>query len=204
MSKQLLFAFTTIFSATLVVLPVTATPAVLTAPQQTALKALGIKIAVPSAVPAGYTISKVEVKPCPAQTPRSATGTCRFGPNYGIVYRHAKQDRCFAIEATGGGIGGVPAGYGVSVNTALLGQVTLLFGAPNAALKQPSTPQLAAPQPNLLSDWGGTGPFYRIAGADLVRPTYYGEREGKSVAQCRNTITPNEAMTIMQSLSWLK
>ena len=205
MFKQFSLTCTIALSTVLVTISVGAAPtANLTASQTTALKSLGIAIVIPSSVPPGYTISKVATKPCPANRPRSEKGTCRFGPEYGIVYRDAKADRCFAIEATGGGIGGVPADYEVRVDTPLFGKVALLFGAANGAFKQPSAQQLAIAQPGLLSDWGGTGPFYRIMGADLVRSAYYGEREGKSVAQCRNPITPNEAIAIMKSLSWLK
>lgn len=168
----------------------------LTPQQQASLKSLKIAIAVPSSVPAGYTVSKVDVKPC--------EGRCRFGPDYGIVYRHAQQDKCFAIEATGGGVGGVPGGYEFPVETKLFGRVSLLFGEQTGDFKTPSAQQLSTPQPNLLNDWatapGSTSPFYRILGADFVRRTYYGGKTN----QCRNTITPNEAAGILRSLSWLK
>jgi hypothetical protein len=205
MSKQFSLAFTTLLSTVLASLHATATPtANLTVQQQKTLTSLGIAIAIPSFVPTGYTISKIETKPCLANAPRHAKGTCRFGPSYGIVYRHAQQNRCFAIEATGGGIGGVPAEYEMPIDTPLLGKVSLLFGASNGAFKKPSPQQLATAQPRLLTDWGGTGPFYRIVGADFVRQSYYGERKGKSVAPCRQTITPNEATQIIKSLSWLR
>ncbi|MBW4444470.1 MAG: hypothetical protein KME10_25270 [Plectolyngbya sp. WJT66-NPBG17] len=168
--------------------------------QQASLKSLGIAIAVPTSIPAGYTVSKVDVKPCPANTPRSDRGVCRFGPQYGIVYRNAQQDRCFAIEATGGGVGGVPAEYEVQVKTELLGETALLFGQQNGEFKTPSAQQLNSPQPNLLTDWAGVGPFYRISGADFVRQSY---DKGAS-SQCRNTITPNQALQIVRSLTWLK
>lgn len=205
MSKSIFGLMTAVLGVfSVAVYPTAAQTGNLSTQQQASLKALGIAIAVPSSAPAGYTVSKVDVKPCPSKAPREGKGVCRFGPNYGIIYRNAKQDRCFAIEATGGGIGGVPAEYEVPVATSLWGQVSLLFGQSNGALKTPSRQQLASPQPNLLSDWAGTGPFYRIAGADIVRRSYYGERNGKSVAQCRNTITPNDATKILRSLTWLK
>lgn len=172
----------------------------MSASQQASLKSLGISIAVPSSVPAGYTVSKVDVKPCPANAPRSERGVCRFGPQYGIVYRNAQQDRCFAIEATGGGIGGVPSEYEVKVKTELFGETSLLFGQQNGEFKTPSTQQLDSPQPNLLTDWAGVGPFYRISGADVVRQSYYRGVSG----QCRNTITPNQAIQIVRSLTRLK
>jgi hypothetical protein len=177
-------------------IPLTAQTETLTPQQQASLKSLRIAIAVPSSVPADYTVSKVDVKPC--------EGKCRFGPDYGIVYRNAKQDKCFAIEATGGGVGGVPGGYEFPVETPLFGRVSLLFGEQTGDFKTPSAQQLSTPQPNLLNDWafapGSTSPFYRIVGADIVRQTYYGGKTN----QCRNTITPNEAAGILRSLSWLK
>lgn len=172
----------------------------LSAEQQAKLKALGIAIAVPSVVPADYTVHKVETEPCAANEPRSDKGVCRFGPQYAIVYRNAKTDRCFAIEATGGGVGGVPAEYEVKINTELLGETSLLFGQQNGAFKTPSAQQLNSDQPNLLTDWAGEGPFYRIAGADTVRQLY---DKGAST-QCRNTIAPAQAIQFVQSLTWLK
>ncbi|MBD1845948.1 hypothetical protein H6F89_21550 [Cyanobacteria bacterium FACHB-63] len=172
----------------------------LSSSQQARLKALGIAIAIPASVPAGYTVSKVDVKPCPANAPRSDKGVCRFGPQYGIVYRNAQQDRCFAIEATGGGVGGVPSEYEVKVKTELLGETSLLFGQQNGEFKTPSAQQLDSPQPNLLTDWAGISPFYRISGADIVRQSYY----NKTSTQCRNTITPNQALQIVRSFTWLR
>ncbi|WP_206756096.1 hypothetical protein [Phormidium sp. FACHB-592] len=167
--------------------------------QQATLKSLGIAIAVPT-VPVGYTVSKVEVKPCPANAPRSEKGVCRFGPQYGIVYRDVKQDRCFAIEATGGGVGGVPAEYESKINIPLLGETSMLFGSQNGEFKTPSAQQLNSPQRNLISDWAGASPFYHIVGADFVRQTYYKGNPN----YCLNTITPNQAIQIVQSLSWLQ
>jgi hypothetical protein len=202
MSKHISLSILTIVSAIAVLMqpPTTAAPT-LTPQDQASLKGLGIAIAVPTDVPSGYSVSKVAVKPCPAGSPRSDKGVCRFGPEYGIIYRNAKLDRCFAIEATGGGVGGVPAEYEVKVKTRLLGDVSLLFGQQNGKFKTPTRQQLATPQPNLLLDWGGTGPFYRIAGADFVRRAYY---QGKPASECRNTISPNEATKIVRSLTWLK
>lgn len=176
----------------------------LTNQQKATLKALGIKIALPAYVPAGFRVDKVQVEACPSGVPRSATGTCRFGPAYGIVYRSA-NNTCFAIEATGGGIGGPAYDYAFPVDTQLFGQVSLQFGQNTDKQPQPATEQqLASPQKNLFMDWGGDGPFYRLIGADFIRNTYYGERPGKSVTHCRNTLTPQEAAKIVRSLEWLK
>lgn len=180
-------------------------PSLLTVQQQARLKALGIKIAVPGYVPSGFKVVKVETQPCPVNIPRSKTGTCRFGPGYGIVYRHQQQNACFAIEETGGGIGGPAYNYGFPVATKLFGQTSIQFGQhSNKAPRRPTQQQLALPQQNLFMDWGGAGPFYRLIGADFVRSTYYGERWNRPVTQCRKDITPKEAEKIVRSLTWLK
>ncbi len=180
----------------------------ITTEDQTALKALGIAIAVPANVPAGYTVSQVELEPCAEGSPLSPKGTCRMGPKYAIVYRNAEKDSCFAIESVGGGLGGPAWEYSLPVSTSLFKEVAVVFGeVPSTASKAPSADQLDVPQPNLRTDWvstDDTGPFYSVAGADSVRAAYLNERPNKPASQCRNTITPNEATEIVQSLTWLK
>lgn len=168
---------------------------------RTTLKALGIKIAVPTYVPTGYTVRKVEVEPCPEGSPLSPKGTCRFGPTYSIAYRNAvAKDSCFfAVRATGGGIGGPSGEYRTPpVSTRLLGDVAALFGKSDNSAKVPSAAQLNSPQPGLMTDWGSedggkSGPFYRVIGHPV-----------EPAPECQNTITPNEVIKIMQSLTWLK
>lgn len=168
---------------------------------QTALKALGIAIAVPTYVPTGYAVRKVEVEPCPTGSSRSPKGTCRMGPGYSIAYRNAvaKNSCFFAIEATGGGLGGPEWEYRTSpVPTRLFGDVAVSFGNPNKSAQVPSATQLNLPQPDLHSEWGSedggnSGPFYRVIGSHW-----------KPAPECENTITPNEVIKIMQSLTWLK
>jgi hypothetical protein len=188
----------------------------LTIEDQTALKALGIAIVVPTDVPPGYTVSQVKLEPCPADSPRSAEGVCRFGPGYGIVYRNATTDSCFAIEATGGGVGGGYGEYRLPFSTSLFGDGAVEFSErrasgerPDSLGKTPSAEQIDSPQAAISTDWqskdGGTsGPFYRLAGADGIRTAYLGERDGQPATQCQNTITPNAAIKITQSLNWLE
>jgi hypothetical protein len=188
----------------------------LTIEDQTALKSLGIAIVVPTDVPPGYTVSQVKLDPCPADSLRSAEGICRFGPGYGIVYRNATTDSCFAIEATGGGVGGGYGEYRLPFSTALFGDGAVEFSErrasgerPDSLGKTPSAEQLDSPQAAISTDWqskdGGTsGPFYRLAGADGLRTAYLGERDGQPATQCQNTITPNAAIKITQSLNWLE
>jgi hypothetical protein len=177
----------------------------LTAKDQTTLKGLGIAIAVPTAVPTGYTVSKVETEPCPAESPRSAEGTCRFGPQYNIVYRNAEKDSCFTIRETGGGVGGPSGEYRQPFDTPLFGESALQFGETGSnTSKTPSAEQLDSPQPNMYTDWStkskdpsGPPPFYSLAGGDA-------SEDNKSETQCLNTITPNEAIKIVQSMTWLE
>ncbi|NJR40188.1 MAG: hypothetical protein HC781_16885 [Leptolyngbyaceae cyanobacterium CSU_1_4] len=86
--------------------------------------------------------------------------------------------------------------------------VAVTFGeARGITSKTPSADQFDVPQPNLLTEWASTddkGSFYRLAGADAVRSQYLNERPDQPASECRNTITPNEAITIVQSLTWLK
>lgn len=177
-------------------------PSLLTFQQQAKLRSLGIKIAVPGDVPAGFSVAKVQVEPCPVNFPRSKTRTCGFGPAYGIIYRD-NQNTCFAIEATGGGIGGPAYDYSFPVMTRLFGEAFMQFGQNSDKPKLPSQQQLVVPQQNLFMDWGGAGPFYRFIGADFVRTTYYGERVNQPVSQCRHDITPETAAKIVRSLTWL-
>ncbi|MBW4528731.1 MAG: hypothetical protein KME18_26800 [Phormidium tanganyikae FI6-MK23] len=190
-----------VLSAIVFIPPATAAEALtLSTKDQTALKALGIKIAVPTYVPTGYAVKKVEVEPCSAGSPRSSKGTCRFGPRYSISYRNAvAKDSCFfAIEAVGGGLGGPAFEFRKPFSTSLFGEVAVEFGKPDGSAKVPSAAQLNSPQPGLRSDWGSedrlkSGPFYHVIGHPL-----------KPAPECGNTITPNEVIKIVQSLTWLK
>lgn len=162
------------------------------------LKSLGIKVFIPTYIPAGFKVAKMEVKPCPSGTQRSATGVCRFGPQYGIVYQNS-NNTCFAIEATGGGVGGVPELVNqVKLNMGDLGESTLYYG-------QYEMPEMRrnSSESLLYMDWAGRGPFYRLIGAGLVRKAYYGERQNQRVSECRNEISSEEAVKIIESFSSL-
>ena len=99
----------------------------LTTAQSRSLKTLGIKIAVPSYVPSGFTVTSVKTEPCPAKAQRTATGVCRFGPTYRILYRNP-QRTCFEINAVGGGLGGPDPEFSFPVKIQLLGSTTMGFG----------------------------------------------------------------------------
>ena len=171
--------------------PVNAQKSDLTYGQISSLLSFGIKIAVPSYIPPGFFVSEVKIEPCPTEAKKTAQNTCRFGPEYGIIYRNA-DNICFAIEATGGGIGGVDYEYSFPVETALFGEVYIQFGEFLGEAKKPSEQQLKSPQNNLIMDWVGGGPFYRLQ-----------EGRNHAVSECQNGITPAEVTKIVQSLDWL-
>ncbi|MDJ0557233.1 MAG: hypothetical protein QNJ68_22865 [Microcoleaceae cyanobacterium MO_207.B10] len=189
-------------SYTLFLHPVNAQKSDLTSSQKSSLLSLGIKIVIPSYIPSGFVVTDVKVEPCRPETKRTAKNTCRFGPKYGIIYRN-DDNVCFAIEAVGGGIGGVDYEYSFLVETVLFGEVYLKFGEFLGEVKSPSEQQLNSPQNNLFMNWGGDAAFYRLIGADFIRSVYYGERKSNPVSECQNDITPAEAVKIIQSLDWL-
>jgi hypothetical protein len=118
----------------------------LSASQLQELNAVGMKIVVPTYVPAGFQVVNVSTRKDP-----------RFGPGYLINYR--KGNLCFGIEATSGGIGGLPPGDAGSypVKNGALGKSQL-------EQYRPGTMQ----GPRLIGQWASRGPFYRFVGADAA------------------------------------
>jgi hypothetical protein len=174
----------------------------LSSAQRASLVALGIKIALPELVLPGFHVEKVTTNPCPADAKRAANGTCRFGPDYAVVYRNA-EDQCYAVEETGGGIGGVTFTYAFEVATPLFGNLAVRFGSfTSAQPKKPSAQQVAAPQPGLFTDWAGGAPFYRVIGTDWSAQ-YVGDKPGQLARLCRHEIAPARVADIVRSLRWL-
>lgn len=163
----------------------------LTMEQSRSLKSLGIKIAVPSYVPPGFTVANIKTEPCPAESQRTATGVCRFGPSYQILYRNS-QRTCFEISAIGGGLGGSDPEFVFPVETKLLGSITLGFGETPGDGKRPSAEQLTLPQSNIWSWPAGESPYYQISTVE--------NRDG-----CGEnlSLTPLEVKKILQSFTWL-
>ena len=144
--------------------PVSAAPAGDLSPNQaSALDALGIRVAVPTYVPAGFALEEVKTTPCKTPARRSSSGTCLTGPDYFVRYH--KGTSLYAMEGTGGGIGGTSLTYKTPVTTKAFGVVELRFGAgPDGIGLPPSTAQLHAVQNELYCDWLGSGPFYHLIG----------------------------------------
>lgn len=144
------------------------------------LESLGLRIVIPSYVPPGFKLEKVE-----AELDHSSTVG---GISYRIIYRKYEtgsgKDFCFAIEATNGGIGDLPSGErSFPVNSSVLGKSTLEYGSYGQASN-----------PTLLGNWLGpeNGPFYRFVGAGVL-PT---------LSRCDN-ISSQEAVRVTESLQYL-
>lgn len=127
------------------------------------LDALGIRIAVSTYVPPGYTLEEVKTTPCSSRAKRTASGTCSQGPDYFVRYH--KGNAWYAFEGTGGGLGGTSLTYKTFVRTKAFGNVPLRFGSgPDGIGITPSASQMEAVQNELYSDWLGNGPFYHLIG----------------------------------------
>ncbi|MEG5040987.1 MULTISPECIES: hypothetical protein [unclassified Microcoleus] len=152
--------------------------------QTNQLKSLGVKVAIPSYVPAGFKVASVQVKPCPS-------GVRRFCPNYAIIYRNP-DNSCFAIESTGGGIGDMPSAgleRDYPVNNSILGKGALLKYRKNARLSGPT----------LIGSWMGKGPFYRFTGAGS---RLFLDTAPPELSNCKD-ISPQEAVRVWESLRYL-
>ncbi|KAM3115699.1 hypothetical protein [Phormidesmis sp. 146-33] len=139
------------------------------------LKATGLKAASLSYVPLGFRLDEIQVN---AQR-NARIGGLRYLMIYRKFGRDTSQDFCFAIEATSGGIGDLPSGEkSFPVNNPTYGKTTLELGRFGSANRS-----------TLLSNWIGSGPFYRFTGAD-VNP---------ALNRCRN-ISPQEAVKVVESI----
>lgn len=166
-------------------------PGRLTTEQSRSLKTLGIRVAVPSYVPHGFTVSSVKTEPCPAKSQRTSTGVCRFGPTYQILYRNP-QRTCFEINAIGGGLGGPDPEFIFPVEIKLLGKTTIGFGKVPGDGKAPTAKQLSQPQPRIWSWPAGESPYYQI-----------GTVENRDGCGKNLSLTPLEVKRILQSFTWL-
>jgi len=144
------------------------------------LRALGLKIAVPTYVPSGFKLEKVQAE---------VEQNTRFGGvGYTLFYRrydaNSGKDFCFAIEATNGGIGDLPDGKrSYPVNSPVFGKTTLEYGEYGQASSL-----------TFLSNWLGerNGPFYHFVGAEVI----------SGLARCNN-VSVQEAIQIIESLRYL-
>ncbi|MBW4426296.1 MAG: hypothetical protein KME50_18055 [Nostoc desertorum CM1-VF14] len=147
----------------------------LTPTQLKVLRSLGLKVALPSYIPANFRADTVLVS-----AGRENVDSLR----YLVVYQNLSADKCFAIESTSGGIGDLPSGSrSYPINSPIFGKSFLELGLYGNAKR-----------PTLLSQWWGeqNGPFYRFVGTGVV----------PELSNCTN-ITPQEAVKVSQSIQYL-
>ncbi|RCJ40822.1 hypothetical protein A6770_37375 [Nostoc minutum NIES-26] len=147
----------------------------LTPIQLKVLRSLGLKVALPTYIPANFQAEKVLVE---------AGRENVQGLRYFVIYQNFSANKCFAIESASGGIGDLPSGTrSYPINSSIFGKSLLEFGLYGNAK-----------QPTLLSQWLGeqNGPFYRFVGTGVV----------PELSDCSN-ITPQEAVKISQSIRYL-
>jgi hypothetical protein len=170
-------------------------PSLLSASQQKSLKSLGIKIAIPQYVPQGFRVVSVKTEPCRAGSSVNANGVCRFGPNYTVVFGNA-ENHCFAVDATGGGLGGPDGRYTRKVNTKLLGKVDVNVGTGSGETM--TTAIANTPQEHVWTFPAGKSPFYSVGTTidNRIRSTTTCSKEA--------FMTPNELIKIVQSLEWVR
>ncbi len=164
---------------------------------RTKLKSLGIKVALPKYVPQGFWMAAVRTEPCPAGASVNANGVCRFGPDYTVIYRN-RQNHCFTVSATGGGLGGPGGRYSRAVNTRLLGKVDVNI---DTGMGEPITQAIArTPQKNVWSFPAGKSPFYSMRTIDSKAASLI-----NAAIICGDTahMTPNEFIKVVQSLEFL-
>jgi hypothetical protein len=147
--------------------PASAAVADIPAQQVALLDSLGIQVAVATYIPPGYTFQDVKATPCARGAKRASGGACFMGPDY--IVRYHKGDSWFAVEGTGGGLGGTSLTYKTFVKTKLFGTVPLRFGpGPDGIGLTPTAAQMRSPQNELYTDWLGSGPFYHVIGEHIA------------------------------------
>jgi hypothetical protein len=138
------------------------------------LRSLGMRVAMPINVPSGMKLTSISGRSDP-----------RFGRGYLLVYRAGSK--CFAVEATSGGIGSIPAGTAGSfkVQNAAMGKGAIEVQKPGE------------PAPLLMGQWMSRGPFYRIVGAN-----YTIDGLGSDLANCQD-LSVKDAVAVSESLRFL-
>ncbi|PZV06035.1 MAG: hypothetical protein DCF22_24250 [Leptolyngbya sp.] len=143
-------------------------------PQIQELRSLGMRVAMPMNVPSGMKLTSIAGRSDP-----------RFGRGYLLIYRGGSK--CFAVEGTSGGIGGVSAGTAGSfkVQNPAMGKGAIEVQKPGE------------PAPLLIGQWMSRGPFYRVVGANYTR-----DGLGSDLANCQD-LSAKKAVAVSESLRFL-
>jgi hypothetical protein len=150
------------------------------------LKSLNRKIAVPAYIPPGFKVADVQIKSCP-----DGISSCRFGPSYAIVYQ-GENNSCFAIEATGGGVGGPVLEFELPINSPVFGKSQLYYGRFDHEMREGNA------SPTIFSDWLGD-----VANnPNLLFVRFAGSGASQFVQNCNN-ISPEEAVKVTESLVFI-
>ncbi|WP_204141725.1 hypothetical protein [Halomicronema sp. CCY15110] len=162
--------------------PDTAFLALMTPEQTAQIRALGLPLVLPTAIPAGFGVVQILTQP-----------DDRFG-GYQILYRDG-GDRCFLIEYTTGGIGGTPTTENrLPLTPPILGDGAAEYGLNYGLYTDPALRE-QFPDPSLISDWLPVpGGFVRLAGAALINTALNPE------VPCTN-LTTAEAIAVINSLA---
>jgi hypothetical protein len=159
--------------------------ALLTPDQTAELQTLAVPIVVPATIPPGFVLAEVTTNLGPA------------GPGekgYRLLYR-GPGDRCFVVEYTSGGVGGLPAtAYRVPINPPFFPDAD--YGLNYGPYQDPAL-RSQFPEPELASDWlvGDQG-AYRLAGAAYINSTL------SPSPPCQD-IDPETAITLIESMTLL-
>ena len=144
--------------------PAAASAPGLSAQQVGALGALGVRVALPTYVPAGYSLEEVRITPCEYHVSRRS---CSSGPDY--IVRYHNGDAWFSFEETTGDLGGTSLTYKTFVKTKIFGTVPLRFGSGGDGIGlTPSASDLQAVQREVYCDWLGAGPYYHLIGERIA------------------------------------
>lgn len=152
----------------------------LLSPEHTAeIRALGVPLVVPTAIPPDFVVSQVKTVVDDAFS------------SYQILYRGG-GDRCFLVEYASSGVGSTPeTEYRIPINAPLV-EDGEAYGLNHGQYADPSL-RADFPEPDLVSDWLplSTG-AYRLAGAAYIN-------EAIAPTPLCQDISPAEAVAIVES-----
>ena len=162
--------------------PDTAFLALITPEQTAQIRALGLPLVLPTAIPEGFGVVQLLTQ-----------ADERFG-GYQILYRDG-GDHCFLTEFTTGGVGGTPTTENrLPLTPPILTDDTVEYGL-NYGVYVDAALREQFPEPSLISDWLPVPDgFVRLSGAALINNTLNLD------VPCTN-LAPEEAIAVINSLA---